>query len=320
MDLTALGTDDPKLGHLLTACRSMDRTKFDSSVGIVGFAHDEGTLRNGGRGGGSRGPSAIRSHLTKIGPIVNAETGIDLSHTYIADLGDSFLTEDSLETAHCKHTAMIHDTLSKFDVCISIGGDNSQSFQNYQALMQSNEVCTGVVNIDAHLDVRPLKNGLRHSGSPFYCMLMDPLFSKHSSKFVEFAAQSQQCSKLHAQFVIDNGQKIIWYDSDIRQSESSAVSIFQDQVLDTFSECKQVFVSFDVDSIASRDCPGVSCPAPIGLSSDDALEICFMAGQNPLVRLLDISEFNPVIEEYRTGRLIANMIYYFLMGVALRPK
>ncbi len=30
-----------------------------------------------------------------------------------------------------------------------------------------------VINIDAHFDVRPLKNGLAHSGSPFRLMLED---------------------------------------------------------------------------------------------------------------------------------------------------
>lgn len=83
------------------------------------------------------------------------------------------------------------------------------------------------------------------------------------------------------------------------------------------SESK-TFVSFDIDSIQSSDCPGVSCPATVGLTSEEALRMCFEAGSNPNVALFDLSEFNPTIEAYRTGRLVVNMFYYFSMGIAKR--
>jgi hypothetical protein len=55
-----------------------------------------------------------------------------------------------------------------------------------------------VVNIDAHLDVRPLKDGRAHSGSPFRLMLQDPLWATAGGHFTEFAAQGGQCSAEHA--------------------------------------------------------------------------------------------------------------------------
>ena len=66
------------------------------------------------------------------------------------------------------------------------------------------------------------------------------------------------------------------------------------------------------------DAPGVSCPGNIGLSAAEALDMCFVAGSNPRVRLFDLSEFNPAVDDYRTGRLVANMWYWFCMGVASR--
>ena len=35
---------------------------------------------------------------------------------------------------------------------------------------------------------------------------------------------------------------------------------------------------------------------------------------------MDLSEFNPRVDAYRTGRLVANMFYYFTLGVAQRGK
>lgn len=81
-----------------------------------------------------------------------------------------------------------------------------------------------------------------------------------------------------------------------------------------------VFVSFDIDSISGADCPGVSAPGVRGLSAQDALDMCFVAGKHERVRLFDLSEYNPTVESYRTGRLVATMFYYFCLGVASRKK
>lgn len=62
----------------------------------------------------------------------------------------------------------------------------------------------------------------------------------------------------------------------------------------------------------------MSCPGAIGLSSDDALAICFAAGSDARVALFDLSEFNPDIEAYRTGKLVAAMLYHFLLGFSKR--
>jgi formiminoglutamase len=65
---------------------------------------------------------------------------------------------------------------------------------------------------------------------------------------------------------------------------------------------------------------GVSCPANVGLSAQDAIDICFEAGCNPKVQIFDLSEFNPTIENDRTGRLVTLMFYYFALGIAKRKQ
>ena len=42
------------------------------------------------------------------------------------------------------------------------------------------------------------------------------------------------------------------------------------------------------------------------------------AGRAPQVRLMDVSELNPVVEDYRSPRLAVMMFYYFLMGISER--
>lgn len=77
----------------------------------------------------------------------------------------------------------------------SIGGSNDQSYPNVRALMEAYpNQSIGVINIDAHFDVRPLKDGKAHSGSPFRQMITHDLFHKNNSRFIEFASKGATCS------------------------------------------------------------------------------------------------------------------------------
>jgi len=231
----------------------------------------------------------------------------------LVDRGNIIISEN-LEENHVALTSAVKSILDDRSIGIIVGGGNDQSYCNAKALMQmENAGNIGVVNVDAHLDCRPLlENNLAHSGSPFRQLLEDGQFH---GVFYEYAIQGNQCSAEHAKFVEDYGGHLIWL-SQIRTN--GAVTEFAN-VLNAFDK-RDTFVSFDIDSIQGSDCPGVSCPAVIGLSAQEAFDIAFAAGHHPYTKLLDLSEYNPKIEEDRTARLVSNLIYYFLMGVATRSE
>jgi formiminoglutamase len=302
--------DDPRLGTIITS-------GSDGDIVIVGYPYDEGVRRNGGRVGAARAPAVVRGFLQKVGTVVNPEFNIDLKTIKLTDQGDVDASL-SLEDGHKALHVAVLGLVQKNKIPFVIGGGNDQSYPNGYGLLKHYLKEVGVVNIDAHLDVRPLKNDKAHSGSPFRQLIESPEFSAPGSgnKFMEFAAQGSQCSAIHAKYVIDNGGEIVWL-SQLKEQPKTMKQIFKEK-LDGLG--KHIFVSFDIDSISSADCPGVSAPAAIGLSAQDALDICFTAGQHPNVKLIDISEFNPLIEDYRTGRLVAFMFYYFALGFASRAR
>lgn len=49
-----------------------------------------------------------------------------------------------------------------------------------------------------------------------------------------------------------------------------------------------------------------------GLNVEEAIEIFYLSSQK--VVSVDITEYNPTIEDYRSGFVIGNLIYYFMMG------
>ena len=133
---------------------------------------------------------------------------------------------------------------------------------------------------------------------------------------MEFGTQGSQASPEHVEYVKRKKGNIRWL-SEIYQNDN-AVQMFSATLENLAFNSDSVFVSFDMDSIRMADAPGLSCPSVEGLRGREALEIARIAGKNSKVALFDLSEYNPVIEDERTGRLAAAMFYYFCLGVASR--
>ena len=312
-------SDDLRMGALLTPIESQSSSdkcvNIKHRVALIGYPCDVGVGRNGGVMGAKGGPEALRRMIQKVGPLINPEFSIDIRCIDFRDAGD-IVVGQNLEETHVNITNKVKDVLRKGYLPIIVGGGNDQSFPNACALIETFDTGRiGVVNIDAHLDARPLIEDKAHSGSPFRQLLEDKKFASDGGMFHEFAVQGNQCSHDHVEYVKSKGGQLTWL-SQLRKSNVYTDNEFK-TMLSSFSN-RPTFVSFDIDSISSADCPGVSCPAAIGLTAQEALDICFVSGQNLDTKMLDISEFNPIAEDKRTSRLIATMIYYFLLGVASR--
>jgi len=325
--------DDPRLCDLLQQEQSLTH----GDVVLVFYPCDVGVKRNGGRAGASAGPAIFLQHFCRMGSLQNPEFRADLSQLelsyYIVPLDDLKLEDeeeekvgDPLEQAHDRLTAAVTTVFESGGFPIVIGGGNDQSVANWRALCDNKASKKrrrkiGVINIDAHLDVRPkVKNGQwSHSGSPFRQILEESSSNENNDTatiLYEFAAQGSQCSQQHANYVHQKGGTIYWF-SQIRDC---AASKFETILIMLQQSVDDIFVSFDLDSIRCCDCPGVSCPANTGLTAQDALDIMKIAGRfafaadGGIVKMVDISELNPLVEDYVTPRLVVQMVYHFLLG------
>ncbi|EFC50281.1 predicted protein [Naegleria gruberi] len=291
-------------------------------VAVIGFPFDEGVKRNGGRVGSKHAPTSFRKMIRRAGTVVNPENNINCSSLRIVDLGNVVIDDETnLEEAHQRLEEYVFKAFNilQAETVFVIGGGNDESFSNAKGLLRHVQQFdkVGVVNIDAHLDVRDLKNGLHHSGSPFRRLLeTDGFVGKH---FVEFGAQGTQCSQTHANFVYEKEAKIYWLSKDIKD-EQSALPIFKKVIEEDFKNTEKIFVSFDLDCVSMSWASGVSCPSPLGLTAQNALDIAFYSGNNSKVKLFDLSEYNPIIEEYNTGKLVAAIFVQFVLGVASKTK
>ena len=317
---------DPRLGELFVSIEEAQKLKNDASdartgIGIVYFPFDEGTIRNSGRAGGRNSAAKMKTLIRKFGTVINPAYGVDLSKSvYLVEVGDA--EGETLEETHLSLFGKVQSAIDLGLLPMVIGGSNDQSYPNANAwithLVIDREFA--VINLDAHLDVRPyLEGDRRHSGSPFYELLNDARFHDQGT-FVEFAAQGHQCSREHAEFVTKtHGQKIVWMEG-MRDRDERPQDVYRDIINNNFWKDRQIFVSFDIDCIRGSDMPGVSCPSPVGLTAEEATNIAFTSGRNKNVSLIDFSELNVEIEADRSPRMLALLIYNFLLGVASRGK
>lgn len=307
-----MGAGDPRLRDLIVPWNAKHAIK-KGSLALVGFPFDLGTVKNGGRHGARTAPGVVRKTLAKTGPLVNAEMGLTLESLQVLDTGDvapgagvtGQASEEQLQQAHVALRTRVAHLAKSGALPIMIGGSNDQSFPNAMGLLEQYPNLD-VINLDAHMDVRP---GKGHSGSPFQELLNSGVFK---GQLTEFAIQGNQASNEHTEWAKSRGVHVMFLREVLA---NGAMQSFQ-RVLQSSS--MPLFVSFDIDSVRASDCPGVSCPGVRGLSAQDALDICFEAGSNHRVVGLDISEFNPLVEEDRSARLASAMIYYFMLGYSSR--
>jgi formiminoglutamase len=295
-------SDDPRLGRLISGIDQLG----DADIVIIGIPTDEGIRRNGGRVGAAQAPNKIREYLAKLTPFVSPSHEQELSSLRIVDLGN--VQGETLETMHVNAVAIVTQLVSSGKFVIALGGGHDITYPLVKGYATSRP-SPALINIDAHLDVRSKKEGKHHSGSSFRLLIEEGTID--ASNFTEFGIQSYSFAQQHVEWLEEQGGQIHFFE----------------EIEDPFAEFwntlatgpDNFYVSFDVDAIESSAAPGVSAPSPIGFTAQEAMDICYVAGNSSKVGMIDFVEVSPPHDrDDRTSRLVARMIANAMLGFANR--
>jgi formiminoglutamase len=306
-------SDDPRLADLIKIASETSIAEAD--VILFGIPTDEGIRRNGGRIGASEAPNAIRQWLGKLTPYAGPHFNRHVNDLRIVDLGD--VPSGDLETMHEAAAIIAKEMIAAGKIVIVLGGGHDITYPLVRGFKHGTQSDTiGLINIDAHLDVRQKKNGLHHSGSSFRLLLEEGIIK--GPHFAEIGIQSFAASEKHFDWVIQQGARILTFEDATTAHLPNAFEECEFAI--THSDPKfPVYLSFDMDCVRTSDAPGVSAPAPIGFLAEEAYELSVAAGLSKNVRMFDIVEVSPPHDvDGRTARLAARMIAGFLTGVANR--
>jgi len=276
---------------------------IDESICLVGFASDEGVRRNLGRPGAKEGPNAIRQHLAKLA---------NHKPESIADIGNISCPDDDLETAQDQLSQLIADCHSLNKTTIALGGGHEIAWPHFKGLI-SQYSKIGIINFDAHFDLRPLLvNGKATSGTGFlqmadYCQQQSLSFD-YCCLGIQPQANTNQLYKTADEIGVSYMTA-----SEIHDNTTAWQKAFIDEFILNHSH---LYVTLCLDVFAEAFAPGVSAPQATGITPWQLQTLLKYILQTGKVVALDIAELSPPLDQDdKTARLaavlLADAISYF---------
>lgn len=271
---------------------------------LVGFPTDEGVRRNGGRPGAAHAPAEIRRWLNRLTPDARDPVRFTALLEHTADLGDVALT-GNLDADQAALGEVVGGLLELGRFVIVLGGGQEVAFGHFLGYVAAG-LRPEILSWDAHPDVRPLRDRLAHSGSPFRQALEHA--SRAARRYTVAGLQPHAVAASHLEYVRRHGR-----------------AVFRDDVTPTMMRElyarleAPAMVSLDIDAVDQSSAPGVSAPTTGGFTVPEWLSAAFQAGRHVAVRSVDLAELNPVHDrDGQTARLTALTVWHVLRGFAAR--
>ncbi|MFJ6211172.1 formimidoylglutamase [Lysinibacillus sp. NPDC092081] len=265
-------------------------------AGIVGFICDEGVRRNQGRVGAASAPNALRESLSSLPWTFNDEQ-------QIIDVGNVLCLNHALEEAQRELGEIVKTLLNKKIQCVVLGGGHETLYGHYLGVRGAlpKDAKIGIVNIDAHFDLRPYDEQ-PSSGTMFRQILeQDPhadYFVLGIQRFGNTKELFDKADELHVNYVLEENMT----------SENKAQIIHDlQQFMDNHD---YILLTLCMDVLNAACAPGVSAPSPFGLDPKTVRMILQQVTSHPNTHSFDICEVNPSLDENgRTVKLGAYFVY-----------
>lgn len=289
--------DDKRCGHFIA-----ERIHTPTHV-LIGFGSDTGVRRNGGRPGAAIAPDLIRAALYRYtpDPVYVEQHAHVLRQTL--DVGNIACT-GRLEEDQAALGREVAAWLEKGVRPVILGGGHETSFGHFLGYVGANR-SVNIINVDAHADVRPLKNGQAHSGSPFRQAIEHP--ASPCTSYAVYGLARWSTAKAHIDYLVSHDSKYYWDDETDAAKFESEFAALEDTTM----------VSIDMDVVKASEAPGVSAPASVGLPLESVLQASFLAGRSRKVHSFDIVEVNPFFDiDSLTTKAAALCVWQFLRGAA----
>lgn len=267
---------------------------------LIGFRCDEGVARNFGRVGAAEGPNAIRHALAKLPIQTNTFTCLDVGNIECSD-GDVETSQEALSD-------IVALLLRQKIIPIIMGGGHELAWGHYQGIRKvypKNPL--GVINFDAHFDMRPLLPNQKGSSGTSFLQIAAAHQSQHcrldyNCIGIQHAGNIRELHNTAKKYEV----KVIWAD-ELHLGHQEKCIDFVDRMVD---ENEIVYVSVCLDVFAASFAPGVSSTQPLGLFPWHIIPLIRQLAASGKVVGYDIAELSPRYDiDQNTAKLAANLIY-----------
>ncbi|MBE8222133.1 MAG: formimidoylglutamase [Bdellovibrionales bacterium] len=284
---------------------------MQKSLSLFSYPDDEGIKINNGRVGASLAPAVICQLLQK------SKKDFWPSNVSFTDKGFLNTKDLNLKAKHDSAIKSASQLIKDYDYNIFIGGGHDYAypdgigFLDYYKNNKSNTEKPLILNIDAHLDVRPTDNGF-NSGTPFYRLLSE---RKKEFEFWEIGIQKQCNTKEHWEWCLSQQGNIISNDELLLHSPSWSKYVLNKLNLDSVTG-RPVYLSIDIDAFSSSYAMGCSQSWPLGLIPHEFFLFLNLLMKNSHVKLIGIYEVSPPLDQdNKTSNLAVQIIHHFAQAL-----
>ncbi len=292
-------------------------TPWDGSeridAGLIGAPYSGASISASGAAGG---PEAVRMAF-RYNTTYSTDWETDIRELVVRDLGDISGHLTNVAAAHQHIEDVMHAVLTRGDRCIPIliGGDHSVTAPSVRGFCRAHAGRkVGVINIDAHMDVRNMEHG-PHNGTPFR-QIVEGLEQVDGRNVVELGIHGFMNAEAYHRWCQEQGITVI----SGRQIQKRGIDDCIAESLQRAGDGTDlIYLSVDIDCLAYPFTMGTSAASPEGLSAWQLLEAVFACGKDPKVQGFDIVEIDPSRDiKDLTARSGCSVILTFLAGLRLR--
>jgi formiminoglutamase len=274
-------------------------------VGLIGLPFSKSSIS---LSQAAEAPKTIRACLNSY-TTYSVEHHLDYSNQHILDFGDVIThpieVEETLQRLYMSVKEML--LANACDRYILLGGDHGVSFPSIRAFQE----CFGTIGViqwDAHHDVRNLNDGGRTNGTPFRS-LIDGGFVK-GEHLVQIGIRDFSNAKKYHEYTKEKGISVYTM-GDVERA--GIISIVKQALNHLSQKVDVIYLSVDMDVADQAYAPGCPAIGPGGLTSRELLSSIAEAGKHEKVKAMDIVEIDPS-KDFRdmTSRLAAHAMMRFM--------
>ena len=298
----------------LNTALATDLTDLEADIAVLGIPYGVPYGMAGVAGPCSVAPAALRAQSLKFGygrfiehydfdhdgPLLN---GHDIR---IVDCGDAVADPLDIPGNSARATSATRQILASGAVPIMLGGDDSVPIPFFRGFEGHGPVT--LVQVDAHLDFRDELDGVREGfSSPIRRASEMPWINSIVQVGLRGVGSARPSDVQDAR---DNGNLLVTAGEVRRDGVGALLSRIPTQ--------HPYLITIDLDGLDPSVAPGVSGPAPGGLSYDELAGLLTGLAAQGRVAGLDIVEYAPEMDVNGHTALVATRLILTLIGALAR--
>lgn len=286
--------------------KNLNPYKNKLGFAFIGFCCDEGVKRNKGRIGAAKGPKSIRRELANLPCCFSKEVNI-------FDAGNIYCENSTLEESQNLLSKAVEKILNLNLFPIVLGGGHEIAFGHYNGISnyltkKSTLQNIGIINFDAHFDLRPYPNG--GSSGTMFRQIADACKEK-GLKYSYFCIGVQKRSNTVGLFKTADrlGAEYILA-KDITNNDNWNML---ERLDDFIKKRDHIYITICADVFSSAFAPGVSATQALGLDPEKVLKFIKYILRSNKVISFDIAEVSPRFDQDKTTANLAAVLIFSLV-------